>query len=585
MARLFVTGINLNKNELQNARIQNLSSAPSSPVLGQVYYDTSNNTMYYYNGLTDPNGPWMPMSGSTEVITDVILEAVKGGTALTEVKDDANNTITLNLDNTTVTPGSYGSTTQIPTFTVDAQGRLTAAGTVNVATTLSVAAESGTADTVDLLTDTLTFAAGEGIDTTVTNNTITIAGEDASTTNKGVASFNSDDFNVTTGHVELEDTVVKTVTTDSGALTPSSHGLSILGGEGIDVTHTGTSITVAGEDASDTNKGVASFNSTAFSVTNGHVNLVAFANSIDANGNKITELADPTADTDAANKRYVDAVAQGLHIHEAAHAATTANLAATYDNGTAGVGATLTLSSSLTVLDGHTLNAGDRILVKNQTNAFENGIYVYTSDTVLTRAADFNQAIEIHGGDFVFVENGTLYNSTGWVNENEVNTVGTDVVLWLQFSGVGTFTAGAGLTLSGTEFSVDVTPSSGNASLTNTGGAVEVKVNTNDGLEVTGSGLGINNGAGFTFSSGSLVFDTANGYGTRKLAFNVGDNSATSFTVNHGIGTRDVTVQVFDNASPYAQVETDVEHTDSNNVTIKFALAPTTDQYRVVVVG
>ena len=158
---------------------------------------------------------------------------------------------------------------------------------------------------------------------------------------------------------------------------------------------------------------------------------------VNFNSQQITGLAAPTLGTDAANKAYVDSVAQGLDAKASVVAATTANI---------------TLSSSQTI-DGITVVAGDRVLVKNQATASQNGIYI-ASLSGWTRAADMDAWTDVPNA-FVFVESGTTQSDSGWVcTANAGGTLGTTAITWTQFSGAGTYTASTGLTLTGNAFSI-----------------------------------------------------------------------------------------------------------------------------------
>jgi len=306
-------------------------------------------------------------------------------------------------------------------------------------------------------------------------------------------------------------------------LVSAGNSTAVISGTGLDITGT--------VDAN----GVGSFGSvvTAQVTGAGSGNLTLTAGSADdyveirptgtgqvhVGGFKIESLGAPTASTDAATKQYVDDVAQGLAVQAPAIVASTGTYAAmstgtvTYNNGTAGVGATLTTTVALTAIDGVTLTVGDRIVIKDEAGGDlpNNGIYTYTSSTVLTRATDFDTPTEMAGGDFVFVQQGTLYNDTGWVMTDPVVTVGTSDVTFVQFSGAGSFTAGAGLTLTGTEFSVNTD----NLTTDISGGNVVVKTSaqftTPDIGAATGTSLtATGNVAGGNLTTVGVVSATGN---------------------------------------------------------------------------
>ncbi len=228
---------------------------------------------------------------------------------------------------------------------------------------------------------------------------------------------------------------------------------------------------------------------------------------------KITGLGTPTASDDAATKQYVDDVAQGLHIHASCVAATTSNV---------------DLSTDLEagdIIDGVTLSAGNRVLVKNQSTTSQNGIYTAVTSGAAVRATDFNEASEIQGGDFVFVTGGTANDNTGWVQVNTVTTVGTDPIVFVQFSGAGTYLAGNGLTLTGNTFSI-------NTSITADTSSAQTLTNKT----ISGSDNTLSNISLTTAVTGTLPI--ANG-GTNITTYTTGDilyASATNTLSKLGIG-------------------------------------------------
>jgi hypothetical protein len=266
---------------------------------------------------------------------------------------------------------------------------------------------------------------------------------------------------------------------------------------------------------------------------------------VDVWGAKISNIGTPVSGTDAATKQYVDDVAQGLNIHDSVAAATTNTLATltsgtiTYNNGTSGAGATLTTTGSYTTIDGvNVATIGTRILVKNEANAAHNGIYTYTSSTVITRATDFNSTPEVEAGDFVFVTGGSTYDNTGWVQTATVTTIGTDNIEFAQFSGAGTYQAGTGLTLVGSTFNLSNTTVTA-ASYGNGDYVATFTVNAQGQLTAAANAAITANAANLTGSTlaSSIINSSLTSVGTLgslSVTGNIsaGNVSATTFTGN-----------------------------------------------------
>ena len=356
-------------------------------------------------------------------------EGTNNGTNFVALKSP--NTLAANL--TFTLPTADGTTGQF--LKTDGSGALEFA-TVNQF--INLAGDTGT-DTYNTA-ETLTFAGGAGLVQTVTDNTVTVTATALTNSNlsgsAGITNANLANSSVTLG----------TTTVALGATDTDLAGLTSLIVD---------NITVDGNDISTTN-------------TNGDLTISPNGTGTITVPSNYEERAGFT-DNSLTNKKYVDTVAQGLDIKDAVRVGTTANLAATYSNGSSGVGATLTNSGTQAalVIDGITMVVNDRVMVKDQTTTLQNGLYKVTNigsgstNWVLTRTPDGDESTEVNGGSFFFVQEGTVNGDNGYVTTNDGNpTIGADAITFEQFSGAGQVSAGSALSKSGNILDVNTDGSS-----------------------------------------------------------------------------------------------------------------------------
>lgn len=398
----------ISSNGLDTNTVKDVIGASVTGVSGiSVSYDNSSKITTV--SLSDPSIQVADITDFSEGVDNRVSNLLTAGTGIGLSYNDNANTLQL-------------SVTGIPTSLV-----------TNFASGVNTLIENAVSASI---------VGGSGVDIVYNSGTNTLSISSSLTAGSGISlTHNSGNYTVSLSDptVQLADVTDLTSNARTFLLTPSSANLATLV---TDETGTGALVfannpTLSGVAVSGdlivSGTGLVSANINDFHTsvrTNRLDQMTAPTGDVSFNSVKITNLAAPTSDNDAATKAYVDAARMGLDVKQSVRVATTENI---------------TLSGTQTI-DGVSVTDGDRVLVKNQSTGSENGIYVVAAGS-WSRASDADSGSEVTAGLFTFVSEGSVNSDSGWVlTTNDVITLGTTSLVFVQFSGAGQITAGDGLT-------------------------------------------------------------------------------------------------------------------------------------------